>query len=129
MDIIICIDKNFGVAFNDRRLSRDKLIIKDIIESFNTVAISDFSVKLFEDFENKVQVVSDFSHLKIPCFIEKDDLLAFENNIDKLTVYKFDTVYPSDKKLKIDLNKLKLISQMEFVGNSHDKIIKEVYAK
>ncbi len=64
-------------------------------------------------------------------FIEDIDISLKEKEIDLLIIYYWNRKYPSDFSFKIDMNKQewKLISEKEFVGNSHDKITKRVFEK
>ncbi len=129
MKIITCVDKNLGVAFNNRRQSRDRLIIKDIVENFGKVFTLDYSLPLFSEYSDFAVLTQDTAKLDGYLFIEKSTLSEFENKILTLVLYRFDKVYPSDRKLEISLENFKLKEKIEFQGNSHEKIIKEIYVK
>ena len=49
MNIIVCIDDNQGMLFNKRRQSRDVKVLEDIATLTDTLWISSFSEKLFEN--------------------------------------------------------------------------------
>ncbi len=132
MIAVICIDDNNGMLFNNRRQSRDKILTEDLIKSAKgtRILINEFSKSLFVDFEKLVNVSDTFlndANENDICFIENVDLTEFEDKINKLTIYKWNRVYPSDFYFNLDLSKYKLTETTDFKGNSHDKITKEVY--
>ncbi len=128
MKVIMCIDDNYGLSFNKRRVSKDINIIKDI-ESMNIdLYMNEYSYKMFKNYEYKNNIiVSDV--LEGNYFNEFNTLEGLEDSIDKLIIYKFNRRYPSDIKLKIDLSKYVLEDICELVGNSHEKITREVYVR
>lgn len=64
------------------------------------------------------------------CFVENACLTSYENEIEKIILFKWNRRYPADKFFDIDLSKgWKLISVNEFAGSSHEKITMEVYEK
>lgn len=130
MNVIICLDDNQGMLFNKRRQSRDAKVIEDISRLTNQLWISPFSEKLFEDINIEI-IISNALLEQAPkesyCFIEDQILKPYESNIEQLVIYKWNRKYPSDFKLDLNLNEWKLIGSVDFVGNSHDKITKEIY--
>ena len=105
MVLIVCLDLNNGMYFNNRRQSRDREVIKDIafITKNNNLIMTEYSHKLFEN-----------------------ECVQLEN-IKKIIVYRWDKVYPSDYCL--NLEGYHLTSTLEFKGYSHEKIVKEVYLR
>lgn len=63
MHIILSIDDNNGIMFNNRRQSRDSKVVSDIISSHNKVYISSFSLSLFKGYENNIILNGDLSTL------------------------------------------------------------------
>ncbi|MDD8048603.1 MAG: hypothetical protein PHH04_03260 [Thomasclavelia sp.] len=118
------------MIFNQRRVSRDKKIIEDIIDSYeedNIVADSRSKI-LFEDYDIEYQNLPTETNKYQ--FIEFDDLSSIKNKIEELIIYRFNRVYPKDMSLSIDVNKnYELEDEEEFVGNSHDKITKDTYRR
>ena len=51
MVLIVCLDLNNGMYFNNRRQSRDREVIKDIafITKNNNLIMTEYSHKLFEN--------------------------------------------------------------------------------
>lgn len=133
MKIILCLDDNNGMLFNNRRQSRDKTVIEDIISNLKNerLFISSFSEKLFDEYSENIIVDEEFLE-KISddniCFVENQSLKDLEN-ITEITVYRWNRVYPADFCCDVDFSKFTLISETEFKGNSHDKITKQIFIK
>lgn len=131
MILIYCVDKRYGLLFNNRRQSRDRLLIERIMSFANgKMFINEFSKKLFDGY--CVTVSDDFLEIAKDgeyCFVENAD--ADIRKAEKVILYKWNRHYPSDKKFSFDLNKegFTLVSTDEFKGSSHDKITEEVYVK
>lgn len=133
MKLICCIDDNGGMMFNRRRQSRDREVVRDILESAGgrTVWISAYSKPLFGDVANVKETESD------PVYIPAEDFYFAEtppNNdmlasVSELIIYKWNRSYPSDQKCLIRFDEWKMQSTAEFPGFSHEKITKEIYLK
>ena len=133
MNVILCLDDNKGLLFNNRRQSRDKAVSDDIFNGLNgeKLTVTSFSEKLFSDYSEKI-IVDDnpFGNDKSKyIFAENLSLQQYINKIDKITVYNWNRVYPCDLYCDIDFSQLELIEETEFAGNSHEKITKQVFAK
>ena len=130
MVLIVCLDLNNGMYFNNRRQSRDREVIKDIafITKNNNLIMTEYSHKLFENECENIVITDDFEgqYLKNDfCFVENEDVQL--ENIKKIIVYRWDKVYPSDYCL--NLEGYHLTATLEFKGYSHEKIVKEVYLR
>ena len=128
MVLIVCLDLNNGMYFNNRRQSRDREVIKDIafITKNNNLIMTEYSHKLFENECENIVITDDFKGEYLEndfCFVENEDVQL--ENIKKIIVYRWDKVYPSDYCL--NLEGYHLTSTLEFKGYSHEKIVKEVY--
>ena len=130
MIIIVCVDNNFGIKFNNRRQTKDKEVIKKIyaITNGKRLFIESFSKDLFE--KDKVEICE-----KIPQTAKKDDYIFIENadfcnfeKVDKIILFCWNTVYPSDLKFTLPQN-FKIVKKSDFAGNSHDKITEVIYEK
>ncbi len=122
MNIVVCVDDNFGMLFNNRRVSSDIKIIEDINKNIELIHISKFSEKLFDkNYSIEDTLVEGHN------FVEDKSLENMENIINSITIYYFNRKYPSDLKLKLNLNMYELISETQFEGNSHKKITKKVF--
>lgn len=133
MRVITCADQNGGLFFNQRRQSRDRLLIEDVL-SFckgNTLYMSEYSKILFPDASAIVVAENPLEATKPGnfCFTEGLLLAPVEAAIEELILYRWDKVYPADIFLDLDLSQWHLQSTLELVGSSHEKITREVYTK
>lgn len=65
------------------------------------------------------------------CFIEDTDITGFEEQIQKVILYKWNRKYPADRYFTLDLEdeSWELLQTGELHGSSHEKITKEIYEK
>ena len=137
MIVIVCVDDNMGLMFNNRRQSRDEEVLKRIIEiSKNSVLyMNEYSYSLFENknadnikvSENFLEIASEGEY----CFLENEKIKDYEDKIEKIIIFKWNRNYPSDFKFDIsaDLYKYKKTGAFDFKGSSHEKITMEIYGK
>lgn len=134
MKIIVCIDEKGGMAFNGRRLSRDRFLCKRIIEltGENRLLMNGYSKELFGE---QSQITVDENFLDIAaggdfCFVENTDVAPFESKAEGIIVYNWNRRYSSDLKFGIDLScGWKLVSTADFKGSSHEKITEEIFER
>lgn len=132
MIAIICVDDKFGMMFNNRRQSRDAVVIQKIMEitKDHTLWMGSYSSALFPN-TTKICVDDDFpakAKTGEYCFVEDKELLPFAGEIEKIILFRWNRIYPSDKTLDIDLSGRTLIESSEFAGKSHAKITMEVFS-
>ena len=135
MIIIICLDKNNGMFFNNRRQSKDFKIIEKIIDIVNgkKLRISPYSYPLFENYKDKInlEIGQDFLKKAVSgefCFVENQDIRPYERLAERIIVFKWNRVYPADMLFDQSIiEKRRLLYSEDFAGNSHDRIIVEVY--
>ena len=129
--VAIALDERMGIAFNNRRQSRDRIMIEDLIESqTGKIYVSDYSKELFLDFKDRIEVVNDpLNECKDGecCFVELSDIKKHLNEISMLIIYYWNRHYPSDITLSANLNSYTLVSTKEFAGSSHEKITRKIY--
>ncbi len=132
MHLIVCLDENGGMTFNNRRQSKDKMLIEDVmtLTQNHRLFVSEYTYKLFE---NK-DVIVDNDLLKNAkeddfCFVEKEDVFEAIDKINDVVIYNWNRSYPSDKKFPKTavLNKKTLVETTDFTGTSHEKITREIY--
>ncbi len=130
MKIILCLDDNNGMLFNNRRQSRDSVVIEDIINNLNgeKLNVFPFSSALFSSFSDRINEIETIEK-NGAYFIENVDITPFISDIDELVVYRWNRVYPADFSCEIDFSAFTIKCQTEFVGSSHDKITKVVYGR
>ena len=133
--VAVTVDNKMGVAFNKRRQSRDKKLIEDLcLSTENEISISSYSLPLFEEWTSRVKVygspLAECADGGV-CFVEISAIGKHVDEISELIVYRWNKVYPSDKKLDIIPEECGFIkvSTSDFAGNSHDVITKEIYRK
>lgn len=134
MIVILCLDDKKGMMFNNRRQSKDKFVIQDILKLVDgkKLFISSYSESLFQGLESNLIIDDNFLNNVAKedyCFVEDNNLKDFSEKIEKIIIYRWNRIYPSDLKLEIPIQDWNLIDSFEFAGNSHDKITREVYVK
>ena len=130
MKIICCLDKKNGRMFNNRRQSMDAEVRKNIFQIIKdkSLYMNEYSFNQFGDYKGEIIVSNEFLSCAKEddyCFVENDEITG--KDINQIIVYRWDKVYPADKYLDVDLSDYELDSTLEFAGNSHEKIIREVY--
>ncbi|WP_243418775.1 ribonuclease Z [Pseudoflavonifractor capillosus] len=132
MRLIVCLDDKNGMAFNHRRQSRDRIITETIEELVkgSTLHFSPYSAKLFPSgvFEPSEDYLSRAGEDDF-CFVELEDVTPYERQIEEITVFRWNRVYPADLTFPIDLTQWSLERTVEFPGHSHEKITMEVYRR
>ena len=133
LKVFVCVDENFGVGFNNRRQSRDSEIVLKIVEILegSNLYMNEYSAKLFKKY-NKIVVDNDYlSKVKQEdyCFVEVNSLADYDDKIDTVILFKWNKIYPSDKKLEIDFSGRNLEKTFDFKGTSHEKITCEVWTR
>lgn len=129
----MAVDDNNGMTFNNRRQSQDKLLRSKIIEETQCgkLWMNNYTAKQFEKPISDNIIVDDEFLDKAGnedyCFIENLSVAKYESKIKKIIFFKWNRIYPADTYFDIMLseNKWKLISVLEFEGNSHKKITRE----
>lgn len=137
MKVIVCVDDNNGMMFNNRRQSRDRILINDVIKNVigGNLLMTPYSELLFKDSDIDAFFLSEYildeADSEDYCFIENKALLPYSDRIDELIIYRWNRTYPSDMYLDVDPAALsmKLVSTTEFAGSSHEKITKELYKR
>ena len=135
MNLIVCVDDRMGMTFGGRRQSRDRVLCEDIVktvrENGSLLYLSPYSAALFDQSAADVLRVSDTyltdAGAEDFCFCERDVLAPALERTKALIVYHWNRHYPSDRKLDVELSCLTRLEVSDFVGNSHEKITKEIY--
>lgn len=135
MTIVVCMDIQGGVLFNKRRVSSDRLLIDDLLQLIagQRICLRPNTAKLFPAEANlriTETCVDDVLQDEV-LFLEEavsDHLL---NNADKLILYHWNRAYPSDVRFPKETlsDRWKLESSVDFSGNSHERITREVYVR
>jgi hypothetical protein len=126
----MCVSKNGGISFNNRRQSRDEEVCKDMIAlTGGDLFVSEYSAKLFDGI-GKVQICDDG---KISAeqyyFAEREMPEVDKQSISELILYHWNREYPADRFFDIDLKCFWLKGNVEFAGKSHDCIRRERWVR
>jgi hypothetical protein len=132
LNIIVCVDKDNGMLFNNRRLSKDKILCEKILEitSSSKLLMNEYTKSLFENSENII-VDNNFlqnANLGDFCFIENIDINEYDQ-IEQVYIFNWNRKYPADRFFNLNLSNFKKIKTENFVGNSHEKITLEIYTR
>lgn len=133
MKLIVCIDDNGGMLFNNRRQSSDQKVIERIMKltEHNTLYMNPYSSTLFSQYEN-ICISDDFlqqADVSDYCFLENKDPMPYLSKCEEVVLFYWNRLYPSDFKFPIAVIKESwtLVHQEQFTGRSHDKLTMEVY--
>lgn len=135
MILIVCVDERNGMLFNNRRQSRDKVLISHIIEKVKKerLYITSFSQDVFDIVENKNIIIDNNCIEKANendyCFIENIDVSNFSDKVNKIILYNWNRHYPADLYFNIPLDNWVVSSENEFTGSSHEKITEKIYVR
>ena len=145
MKIVFVLDQKNGMMFNHRRQSFDQAIIKKIVEDVNEVEgrlwISDYSKELFASYDVNNMPLEEFDLSKVNdndvVYVENigvdlETMIANKETSVELNFYRWDKVYPSDKKMiftKEMLDAFFVKDSYEMSGETHDLISVEVWNK
>lgn len=122
------------MMFNRRRVSRDKLLIENLAELVGDAVlyVEPYSAELFSDVS--LNVICTDAPMRAA---EADDYVFVETFSPKpylaaaheLVVYKWNRRYPYDVSMGFEpaAEGFRLAESVDFVGNSHDKITREIY--
>jgi hypothetical protein len=133
LKLIVCLDERKGMMFNNRRQSRDRVLIDNMIKMIgdDKLYIAPYSESLFENKEIKLKVKKN--PLKAAdenwCFIENLPVAEYKDEIETVVIYHWNRHYPGDFFFDLELDSYSLESSEELVGSSHEKITKEIWNK
>ncbi len=133
MVVIVCLDNKNAMSFNHRRQSMDRVVRERIvaIAGERKLRMSPYSAAQFA-YDIPIDADTAFADKAARgdvCFVEDAAALQKLKDIEKIVVFRWNTVYPADTYFPIyDFEKRwKLIDKGEFAGYSHKTITQEVY--
>ena len=135
MRVIVCLDDRNGMLFNRRRQSRDRRVVEDILRELGEkrLLVNGFSAPLFDHAGDRIRVEDDplaAAGREDVCVVENQPLAPWAAAIERLTVYRWNRVYPADMRLDLALDRgWHLVAASDFPGFSHEKITKEIYER
>ena len=133
--LIVCaaVDDHMGMSFHDRRQSQDCLLRQRLLELSvgSRLLVNHNTAKQFQDVVAEHLIVDD-DFLENAgeddfCFVEDLPLETYQNRIKKIFLFHWNRAYPADTYFDIPLieDEWKLVSVLDFAGNSHKKITME----
>lgn len=135
MIIILCVDDNNGMMFNRRRQSQDRVLREDLLKLVGTgrLRMNAYSKKQFTDFGAAQAVIGedylDQAENGDFCFVEDKEVRPYEDQAERIILYRWNRVYPADFYFTLDLQGWTLEEMVEFAGSSHEKITREMYRR
>ena len=126
--VVLTIDDKGGMTFFGKRQSRDRVLIGELCDSIGCpIYVNSFSAFLFRDRTECIRLSED-PLAECPdggaVFVENLALSPYFGEIGEIILYKWNTVYPADRRIDISFSDFDVISKKEFAGSSHDKITK-----
>ena len=136
MKLIVCMDNQSGMAFNNRRQSKDREVRRDMLSYVrpHKLWMNTYSRQQFGSGKEYPQIcVNDhFPAVAGPddyCFLESPNYLINEYAVTEIVIYNWNRLYPADVFFQFNFEGWVLDSVKEFVGFSHDNIKREVWKK
>ena len=135
LTLVFATDERGGMIFNKRRVSRDRILIKDLMDSFTgNIYITEYSRILFEEYESRVVICKDPLSSSPDggiCFVECPPIKPYIQDVSKIIAYNWNRRYPYDMCIDISPKEcgFSLTSTEEFIGSSHEKITKEIFER
>lgn len=136
---MVTVDDRNGMMFNRRRQSQDRVLRQKILALSvgSRLLMNHYSEKQFlEDVPEPGQLLADDSFMDMACpgdycFVENVSCKPYENQIEKLILFKWNRKYPGDFFFDLDLKDgtWELTGTEDFPGSSHEKITMEIYEK
>lgn len=135
MVLIVCIDDGYGMSFNKRRQSSDRVITEEILKlsAGKRLWMSPYTALMFPK-ETNVSADENFLSLADEgefCFAECIDVNDWISRSESVVVFRWNRRYPSDLKFPYTClkNEWKLDRTQQLIGNSHNEITMEVFKR
>ena len=135
MRLIACVDDRDGMAFHQRRQSRDRAVRADLLAEVGEAClwVSGATARQFPaEEQSRLCVDESFLEKAGPgeyCFVEDKDVVPYESRIEEVILCHWNRDYPADMYFKMDLGSWKLAETQEYAGSSHEKITEERYVR
>lgn len=134
MTLLFCLDDRNGLSFHNRRQSRDRAVLADIVSQLTGVLLVDpMSEKMMLRHEIPYEIVTEEM---LPAedalyFMEQRSPESLLPQAKKVVIYRWNRVYPADRYLEIPLQEagFSLTEVSQFPGYSHETITREVYVR
>lgn len=134
MIIVVCLDDQDGMLFNQRRQSKDSGLRVRVLElcGEKLLWMNAYSAGQFSETAPNIRVAENFLEKAGAgeyCFVENTDVTNAAERAEGLVIYRWNRCYPSDVKFPTGLfsPRWRLVSTEDFEGSSHERITQEVY--
>ena len=131
MHLMVCLDEKGGMSFFGRRQSMDRLLREKALSLAGpgNLWMDPYSADQFREDACDFRITRD-PLAEVPpegwFFHELGDTAALLSNADRVAVFRWNRLYPSDRRFPQE--KLQnLLHREDFPGNSHETITLEVY--
>ena len=137
MVAIVCLDDRNGMEFHHRRQSRDSRLREWVLgmAKGRRLWMSPYSARQFAEEERESICVSDGFLEEAGegdyAFVESCPLAPYEGKVEKLVVFRWNRLYPSDRYFDLNLagGQWHRTETKDFSGTSHERITMEVYVR
>lgn len=136
MTVIVCIDERRGMLFNNRRQSKDSVLLDDLKGIIGTKRLlcAPFSDKMLSEANiphTSTEFFLDQANIDDFCFVENVSVRKYIDKIDTIIVYNWNRHYPADMQFETipELCGFERTEIFEFKGNSHERITREIFRK
>lgn len=135
MIIALCVDDRYGMLFNRRRQSKDRLLRERLLERARgrKLWMNAYSAKQFSPLPENACVREDYLQAAGPedlCFVEAADCTESLQQCRQLILYCWNRRYPADVYFPAEeLDRWMLVGTEDFEGSSHDQITEKIYEK
>ena len=134
MTAIVCVSDGGGMMFGGHRVSRDRVVIEDVVRlsSDGVLFASEYSAALFEE-SGASLIVTANPLASASCgdfaFVEEHSVSEYKDKISELVIYRWNRKYLFDFKLDLDPEGagMKLAESTEFSGKAHNLITREIW--
>lgn len=133
MILVVCVDKDNGMMFFQRRQSRDRLLIGRLLETKGAAPlwVSPYTAGLFDETEGLSISPEPQKRAGKGEFYFAEDCPLPEEMPEAILLYRYETQYPATVHFPLAqyLPHLPLREKTQFVGSSHPVIVEERYGK
>ena len=108
MKIIVCVGDNNAMLFHNRRISRDRAVIEDILRMVSKevkkdgrtrIWMNEYSSELFRTYSGDISVSERFleeAGEEEYCFVENVPIQEYKDEIQTVVLYRWNRKYPAD---------------------------------
>ncbi len=131
--ILVAVDDNMGMMFNQRRQSMDRILRQKILKltQGHRLWMNGYSASQFHE-DEKNNIVIDENFLQNACFPDYcfvEHGLPDEQDVNRIILFRWNQSYPSDVSFTYPLKSWRKIEAEDFQGYSHRNITMEVYVR